>query len=118
MAGVTPRDIDVCEVHDSFSIAEILAIESLGFFEYGTGGEATARGETMITGRIAVNPSGGLKAKGHPVGATGAAQVYEIFHQLRGDCGQTQVEGAVTGLTDAMGASGNIHCVMILKRGW
>jgi acetyl-CoA acetyltransferase len=118
MAGVTPRDIDVCEVHDSFSIAEILAVESLGFFEYGTGGEASARGETMITGRIAVNPSGGLKAKGHPVGATGAAQVYEIFHQLRGDCGQTQVEGAVTGLTDAMGASGNIHCVMILKRGW
>ncbi len=118
MAGLTPRDIDVCEVHDSFSIAEILAVESLGFFERGTGGEATARGETMIGGKIAVNPSGGLKAKGHPVGATGAAQVYEIFHQLRGECGETQVQGAAVGLTDAMGASGSVHCVMILERGW
>jgi acetyl-CoA C-acetyltransferase len=118
MAGVTPRDIDVCEVHDSFSIAEILAIESLGFFEYGTGGGATARGETMIAGKIAVNPSGGLKAKGHPVGATGAAQVYEIFRQLRGECGETQAEGAGVGLTDAMGASGSIHCVTILEKGW
>jgi acetyl-CoA C-acetyltransferase len=72
----------------------------------------------MIGGKVAVNPSGGLKAKGHPVGATGAAQVYEIYHQLRGECGQTQVEGARTGLTDAMGASGNIHCNMILQRGW
>ena len=118
MAGVTPQDIDVCELHDSFSIAEILAVESLGFFEYGKGGEATARGETMIGGKIAVNPSGGLKAKGHPVGATGAAQVYEIFRQLRGECGETQVEGARIGLTDAMGASGNIHCNMVLERGW
>ena len=118
MAGLTPQDIDVCEVHDSFSIAEIIAIESLGFFDYGTGGEATARGETMIGGKIAVNPSGGLKAKGHPVGATGAAQVYEIFHQLRGECGETQVEGARTGLTDTMGSSGSIQVNMILQRGW
>jgi acetyl-CoA C-acetyltransferase len=118
MAGVTPGDIDVCEVHDSFSISEILAIESLGFFEHGRGGEATARGETMTGGKVVVNPSGGLKAKGHPVGATGAAQVYEIYHQLRGECGPTQVEGAKIGLTDAMGASGNIHCNFILQRGW
>lgn len=115
MAGVSPADIDVCEIHDSFSISEFIAIESLGFFEYGKGGEATAMGETMIGGKIPVNPSGGLKAKGHPVGATGAAQVYEIFHQLRGECGETQVEGAKIGLTDAMGASGNIHCNMILQ---
>ncbi len=118
MAGITPRDIDVCEVHDSFSIAEIIAIESLGFFNYGSGGEAIARGETMIGGKIAINPSGGLKAKGHPVGATGAAQIYEIFHQLRGECGITQVEGAKIGMTDAMGASGNIHCNIILEKGW
>ncbi len=118
MAGVSPDDIDVCELHDSFSISEILAIESLGFFDRGTGGEATARGDTMIGGKIAVNPSGGLKAKGHPVGATGAAQIYEIYRQLRGECGETQVEGARIGLADAMGASGNIHCNMILQRGW
>jgi acetyl-CoA C-acetyltransferase len=118
MSGKGPADIDVCELHDSFSIAEILAIESLGFCERGKGGEVTARGDTMIGGRVAVNPSGGLKSKGHPVGATGAAQVYEIFRQLRGECGETQVGGARTGLTDAMGASGNIHCVMVLERGW
>ena len=118
MAGITPRDVDVCEVHDSFSIAEIIAIESLGFFDYGTGGKATAKGETMIGGKIAVNPSGGLKAKGHPVGATGAAQVYEIFRQLRGECGESQVEGARTGLTDTMGSSGGIQVNMILERGW
>jgi acetyl-CoA C-acetyltransferase len=116
MAGVSPADIDVCELHDSFSIAEILAVEGLGFFERGKGGEATARGETMIRGKVAVNPSGGLKSKGHPVGATGAAQVYEIFRQLRGECSETQVEGAKIGLTDAMGASGNIHCVMVLEK--
>lgn len=118
MAGVTPQDIDVCELHDSFSIAEILAVESLGFFERGKGAEATASGKTMLGGKVAVNPSGGLKAKGHPVGATGAAQVYEIFHQLRGECGETQVEGAKIGLTDAMGASGSIHCNIVLERGW
>jgi acetyl-CoA C-acetyltransferase/acetyl-CoA acyltransferase len=117
MAGVKPSDIAVCELHDSFSISEILAIESLGFFAKGTGGAASARGETGLGGKVVINPSGGLKAKGHPVGATGAAQVYEIFHQLRGECGATQVEGAVIGMTDAMGASGNIHCNMILARG-
>ena len=118
MAGICPDDVDVIELHDSFSIAEILAVESLGFFDYGTGGEAILKGETMIGGKVTVNPSGGLKAKGHPVGATGAAQVYEIFRQLRGECGETQVEGAKTGMTDAMGASGSIHCNMVLKKGW
>jgi acetyl-CoA C-acetyltransferase len=118
MAGVEPQDIDVCELHDSFSIAEIIAVESLGFFDYGRGAEASARGETLIGGKVAVNPTGGLKAKGHPVGATGAAQVYEIFRQLRGESGVTQVEGARIGLTDAMGAAGNIHCCFVLERGW
>jgi acetyl-CoA acetyltransferase len=118
MAGRTPQDIDICEVHDSFSISEILAIESLGFFDYGTGGEATAKGLTQIGGKVVVNPCGGLKAKGHPVGATGAAQVYEIFRQLRGECGETQVEGAKIGMADAMGASGSIYSNLILERGW
>jgi acetyl-CoA C-acetyltransferase len=118
MAGVGPQDIDVCEIHDGFSITEILAIESLGFFEEGKGGEATAAGQTMINGKIPVNLSGGLLSKGHPVGATGASQVYEIFHQLRGESGVVQVEGARTGLTDNMGACGSIHCNMILQRGW
>ena len=118
MAGIKPQDIDVCELHDSFSIAEILAVESLGFFDYGTGGAASARGETQIGGKVVVNPSGGLKAKGHPVGATGAAQIYEIFKQLRGESGATQVEGAKIGLTDAMGACGNIHCNIVMERGW
>lgn len=118
MAGVKPPDIDVCEVHDSFSISEILAIESLGFFDYGTGGEATVKGETMLGGKVVINPSGGLKAKGHPVGATGAAQVYEIFRQLRGICGPTQVEGARIGMTDAMGATGSIATNLIMEKGW
>jgi len=89
-----------------------------GIFDCGKGGDAIARGETTLGGKIVVNPSGGLKAKGHPVGATGAAQVFEIFRQLRGECGETQVEGAKTGLTDNMGASGNIHVNLILQRGW
>jgi acetyl-CoA C-acetyltransferase len=118
MAGIKPQDIDVCELHDSFSISEILAVEGLGFFEYGTGGAASARGETIHGGKVVINPSGGLKSKGHPVGATGAAQVYEIFRQLRGESGVTQVEGAKIGLTDAMGASGNINCNIVLERGW
>ncbi len=87
MAGVTPQDIDVCEIHDSFSIAEFLAVESLGFFDYGKGAEATAKGATMVGGNVAVNPSGGLKAKGHPAGATGAAPAEEIYRQLPGACG-------------------------------
>jgi acetyl-CoA C-acetyltransferase len=118
MAGRSPSDIQVCELHDSFSIAAILAVESLGFFDKGHGGEAFLRGDTCLNGQICINPSGGLKAKGHPVGATGAAQVYEIFRQLRGECGVTQVENARIGLTDAMGASGAIHCNLILERGW
>jgi acetyl-CoA C-acetyltransferase len=117
MAGIKPGDIDVCELHDSFSIAEIMAIESLGFFEKGKGGEASASGKTSLGGKVVINPSGGLKSKGHPVGATGAAQVYEIFHQLRGECNENQVEGARIGMTDTMGASGSIHCNMILESG-
>ena len=103
MAGLSPEDIDVCELHDCFTIAEILAYEGLGFFDFGKGIQALENGETEITGRIAVNPSGGLKAKGHPIGATGAAQAYEIVKQLRGECGDRQVQGAKFGMTDTLG---------------
>lgn len=103
MAGLSPKDIDVCEVHDCFTIAEILAIEGLGFFDFGKGSEAVEKGETQIGGKIPINPSGGLKAKGHPIGATGVAQAYEIVKQLRGECGRRQVDGAKVGMTDTLG---------------
>ncbi len=103
MAGVEPKDIGVAEVHDCFTIAEIVLLENLGLFEFGTASEAVEKGETEIGGKIAINPSGGLKAKGHPVGATGAAQVYEIVKQLRGECGARQVENAKIGMTDTLG---------------
>ena len=118
MAGLGPKDIDVCELHDCFSIATIIALEGLGFFEFGKASEAVERGETKIGGKIAINPSGGLKAKGHPIGATGTAQVYDIVKQLRGECGERQVEGATTGMTDTLGGDGGTIVNLILKRGW
>jgi acetyl-CoA C-acetyltransferase len=118
MAGLKPEDIDVCELHDCFTIAEIVASEGLGFFKPGQGYKAALNGDTDIGGKIAINPSGGIKAKGHPVGATGAAQVYEIVKQLRGECGPRQVEGAKIGMTDTMGGSFASIGHLILKRGW
>ena len=118
MAGLSPKDIDVCELHDCFSIATIIALEGLGFFESGKASEAVERGETKIGGKIPVNPSGGLKSKGHPIGATGTAQVYDIVNQLRGECGERQVEGAKTGMTDTLGGDGGTIVNLILKRGW
>jgi acetyl-CoA acetyltransferase len=118
MSGLTPKDIDVVELHDCFSIATLIALESLGLFEFGKSGEAVEKGETKIGGKMPVNPSGGLKAKGHPIGATGTAQVYEIVRQLRGECGERQVEGAKIGMTDTLGGDGGTLCNVILKRGW
>jgi len=118
MAGLTPKDIDVCELHDCFTIAEIVATEGLGFFDFGEGYKAVERGDTEIGGKIPINPSGGLKAKGHPVGATGVAQVYEIVNQLRGKCGERQVDGAKIGMTDTMGGTFASVANIILKRGW
>ena len=92
MAGVEPADIDMAEVHDCFTITEILDIEDLGFVEKGKGGIASLNGETALTGRIPVNTSGGLLAKGHPIGATGIAQLTECWWQLRNDAGERQVE--------------------------
>ncbi len=119
MAGLTPDDIDVCELHDCFSTASLIAAESLGFFEFGTSGDAWEKGEADIGGKVAINPSGGLKAKGHPIGATGAGQVYETVKQLRGEVEpERQVEGAKTGMTDTLGGNGGTICNTILQRGW
>jgi acetyl-CoA C-acetyltransferase/acetyl-CoA acyltransferase len=115
LAGLGPKDIDICELHDCFTIAEIAATESLGFFDFGEGSKAVERGETKIGSRLPINPSGGLKARGHPIGATGAAQVYEIAKQLRGECGERQVEGAKIGMTDTLGADLCLVCNMIFR---
>jgi len=108
MAGLTPQDIDVCELHDCFSMAAIIAAEGLGFFEFGTAGEAWEKGETRLGGKIPINISGGLKSKGHPIGATGISQAYELTHQLRGQMADQgrQVDGAKYGLMDTLGGDG------------
>ncbi|MDP7285586.1 MAG: hypothetical protein QGG79_00310 [Dehalococcoidales bacterium] len=119
MAGVKPKDIDVCELHDCFSIASLIAAEGLGFFEYGKSGEAWMKGEAAIGGKVAINPSGGLKSKGHPIGATGAGQVYEITKQLRGEVEpERQVDGAKIGMTDTLGGAGGTLVNMVLRCGW
>ena len=116
LAGITSKDIDVAEVHDCFTIAEIMAIEDLGFFKKGDGGRATFDGETQIDGKVAINTSGGLKGAGHPVGATGIKQAAEIVMQLRGDIGKRQVSGAKIGMTHNVGGSGATAVVNIFKR--
>ncbi len=116
MAGKTPDQIDFCEVHDCFTIAEICVMEALGLVEKGRGGPAVENGETSLEGRIPVNPSGGLKSKGHPVGATGIAQVVEVVKQLRGDAEGRQVDDARIGLTQNMGGSGGSTLVHIFER--
>jgi acetyl-CoA C-acetyltransferase len=115
-ARLERSNIDVAEVHDCFTIAEIMAIEDLRFFEKGRGGPATLAGDTAIGGKIPINTSGGLKACGHPVGATGIKQAVEIAEQLRGDAGKRQVEGAEIGLTHNVGGTGGTVVVHILAR--
>ena len=102
-SGLGPEDIDVAEVHDAFSIAELIYYEAFGFCPRGEGAALLRSGATSIGGRVPINPSGGLLAKGHPVGATGAAQVVEIVRQLRGHAGARQVENAKVGMTHATG---------------
>ena len=116
MAGVGPKDIDAVEVHDCFSINGILAIEDLGFVEKGQGGSAVEEGLIAIDGEIPVNPSGGLKARGHPLGATGIAQAAEMVWQLRGDAGKRQVEGIEIGMTHNIGGTGGTAAVHIFGR--
>jgi len=117
MAGKKPEDIDVVEVHDCFTIAEICVMEALGLVEKGKGGKAVEEGLTALQGKIPINASGGLKAKGHPVGATGVAQAIEITKQLRGEAGPRQVKEARVGMTQNMGGSGGSSIVHIFERG-
>lgn len=117
MAGVKPSDIDLAEVHDCFTIAEIMAIEDLGFCKKGEGGKLTEEGETSLNGRIPINTSGGLKGKGHPVGATGIAQAVEMVSQLRGEAGKRQIDGVEMGVIHNVGGSGGTAVVHVLKRG-
>jgi acetyl-CoA C-acetyltransferase len=115
MAATKPTDIDVAEVHDCFTIAELIAYEDLNFCKTGKGGKLAESGETRLGGRLPVNTSGGLKAKGHPVGATGTAQAYEIYLQLTGQADKRQVKGAKVGLTHNVGGSGATATVHIYR---
>lgn len=116
MSDTDPNDIDVAEVHDCFTIAEVIAYEDLSFCEPGQGGKLIESGETRLGGRIPVNTSGGLKSKGHPVGATGTAQAYEIYLQLTGQADKRQVKDAQIGLTHNVGGSGATATVHIYRR--
>jgi len=115
MAGLGPQDMDLAEVHDCFAIAEICCVEALGFMERGTGKDGARDGVTDLGGRIPVNVSGGLKSKGHPVGATGIAQAVTVVEQLRGEAGDLQVEGARIGMAQNMGGSGASSVVHIFQ---
>lgn len=116
IAGVTPEDVDVAEVHDCFTIAEIIAYEDLGFCSQGEGGHLIDIGETKLDGKLPVNTSGGLKSKGHPVGATGTAQAYEIYLQLTEQAEKRQVKEARIGLAHNVGGSGATATVHIFRR--
>jgi acetyl-CoA C-acetyltransferase len=116
MAGIGPHDIDFAEVHDCFTITQIINTEDLGFFEKGKGGQAVLDGKTAIGGEVAINPSGGLKAKGHPIGATGISQIYEVVLQLRNQAGERQVKNAKIGLSHNIGGTAATCCVHIFRR--
>jgi len=117
MAGVVAADVDVAEVHDCFTIAEIMAYEDLGFCAKGEGGAFIGEKRSYIGGDVAVNVDGGLKAKGHPIGATGVSMAYEIVTQLRGDAGDRQVPDAAVGLTHNVGGIGQYTFVNLFRRG-
>jgi acetyl-CoA C-acetyltransferase len=116
MANAKPQDIELAEVHDCFTFAELMAYEDLGFCPVGGGGKLVQSGETWLDGHIPVNISGGLKAKGHPVGATGTAQAYEIYLQLTDQAGKRQVKNAKLGLTHNVGGSGATAAVHVYRR--
>ncbi|MBS7654457.1 MAG: thiolase domain-containing protein [Candidatus Bathyarchaeia archaeon] len=117
MAGISPQDVDIAEVHDCFTIAEIIAYEDLGFCGTGEGGKFIESGAPTLNGYLPINTSGGLKSKGHPVGATGVAQLYEIFLQLTGQAERRQVNGCEIGLSHNLGGSGATCVVHIYQRG-
>jgi len=115
-AGITSKDINVAEIHDAFTSVELISYEDLGFAEEGKGGELIRSGKIDLKGEMPVNVSGGLKAKGHPISATGLAQIYEITKQLRGECGERQVNNAKIGLTHNIGGAGGSVTVHIFKK--
>lgn len=116
MANITPADVHVAELHDAFTILEIVESEEVGFFKKGEGHLALERGETSLTGKIPINTSGGLKAKGHPVGATGVGQAHEIVTQLRGDAEKRQIKNARVGFTCNFGGFGNnVVCLTFIR---
>jgi acetyl-CoA C-acetyltransferase len=115
MAGVTPADIDLFELHDAFSIMAALSLEACGFAERGQGPRLGLDNEITLTGRLPICTRGGLKARGHPVGATGVYQILEVAQQLRGECGETQVDGAKVGMAQNIGGSGATVVTHILK---
>lgn len=116
-AGLSPADISVAELHDAFTILEIAQSEAAGFFPKGQGHKALSKGVTALTGKLPINPSGGLKARGHPVGATGVAQLVELTWQLRGEAGQRQVRDAKAGFACNFGGFGNNVVATVLTRG-
>ena len=115
MAGITAKDVDFAEVHDCFTVAEVVDTEDLGFFEKGKGATAARQGETKLNSTISINPSGGLKSKGHPIGATGVGQVVEVFEQLTDNAGERGVNDAKIGLTQNFGATGASCAVHIFQ---
>ena len=115
-AKMSPEDIDVAEVHDAFTSVELFSYEDLGFAPEGKGPELIRSGKVNLDGDLPINPSGGLKAKGHPISATGLAQFYEITNQLRGKCGERQVKGAKIGLCHNIGGAGGSVTVHILRK--
>ena len=116
-AGIDAADVDFAEVHDCFTGAEVMAIEALGLVEDGDGRRAAVEGTTYVDGELPVNPSGGLKAKGHPIGATGTAQIVELTEQLRGDAGQRQVADASTGIAHNLGGDAATTVVTVMEAG-
>ena len=117
MAGIVPNDIDFAEVHDCFTWTEISNIEDLGFCRKGEGGRLEEEGQTALDGRLPINPSGGLKSFGHPIGASGVRMVTECVVQLRGEAGKRQVKDPELGLAHNVGGPGAVSCVVVLGRG-
>jgi acetyl-CoA C-acetyltransferase len=115
-AGLGPKDINVAEIHDAYTSVELISYEDLGFAGRGKGGELIHSGKINLDGSMPINPSGGLKAKGHPISATGLAQIYEIVNQLRGNCGERQVKNTKIGLTHNIGGAGGSVTVHIFKK--
>jgi acetyl-CoA C-acetyltransferase len=117
MAGVGPRDIDFAEVHDCFTWTEISNTEDLGFCAKGEGGKLVEEGRTALEGDIPINPSGGLKSFGHPIGASGVRMITECVTQLRGEAGRRQVKDPALGLAHNVGGPGAVACVVVLGNG-